>query len=272
MPALFLCQNTYGGAGMRVCLSLFAALAVVAGAGTQRQEFEVASVKISPGAAFEFVPTRSGDRVSIHMTHIFSVIAYAYRITGTYQVIGYPEDYTWYDIDAKIGRDATDDEVRLMFQSLLEDRFQFKAHHETRELPEFQLTVPKGKARMTASTSDEPMKLEIEGRKLSQPKGTCGVSGWNDGAHLICHAAPMEAIIAPISGNMHAPVADHTGLTGTYDLNLVFVAENAKLRPDGPSGPSLNEALQSELGLKLEKGKGPVEVLVIDHIQKASAN
>jgi uncharacterized protein (TIGR03435 family) len=187
-------------------------------------------------------------------------------------VIGYPEEYSWYDIDAKIGRDATDDEVRLMFQSMLEDRFKFKAHHETRELPEYELTIAKGKPKMTPSTSEEPMKLEIDGRKFSQLHGTCGVWGWLDGAHLICHAAPMEAIIGPISGNMHAPVADHTSLTGTYDLNLVFIAENSKLRPDGPTGPSLNEALQSELGLKLEKGKGPVEVLVIDHIEKASAN
>ena len=232
----------------------------------------MASVKTSTNGDFEFVPHRSGDRVWIHMTHIFSVIVYAYHING-YQLIGSPNtDYNWYDIDAKIGRDATDDEVRLMFQSLLQDRFKLKAHRETREIPEYELTIAKRRPKMTPSTSDEPMKLEIEGKQISWPKGGCGNTAWVEGSHLICHGAPMEKIVAAISGEMRNPVADRTGLRGTYDLNLIFIPENRKAGPDDVAGPSLEDALQTDVGLKLKKGKGPVEVLVIDHMEEPTKN
>ncbi len=76
------------------------------------------------------------------MTHIFSVISYAlshhWHLSGHRAPGGLHLGTT---STRKLGRDATDDEVRLMFQSMLEDRFKFKAHHETRELPEFELTI-----------------------------------------------------------------------------------------------------------------------------------
>ncbi len=82
----------------------------------------------------------------------------------------------------------------------------------------------------------------------------------------------MTAICSQFSGLLAAPVADQTGLTGTYDVNLLYVPDDRQLKPDAPPGPSLAEAIQEELGLKLGKGKGPVEVLVIDHVEKPSEN
>jgi len=96
---------------------------------------------------------------------------------------------------------------------------------------------------------------------------------WNDGTHLICHAATIGQIVVEASGFLQAPVADRTGLTGTYDVHIHFVKDNQRMKnPDLADGPSLAQAFQEELGLKLEKGKGPVEVLVIDHMEKASPN
>jgi uncharacterized protein (TIGR03435 family) len=69
-----------------------------------------------------------------------------------------------------------------------------------------------------------------------------------------------------------APVVDRTGLTGTYDVNVRYIPDSRKLDPDVPPGPTFEQALQEELGLKLEKGKGKVEVLVIDHLEKPSEN
>jgi uncharacterized protein (TIGR03435 family) len=253
-------------------IGVLGVLTTVWTASAQRPEFEVGSVKNSTTGDSEFVPHRSGDRVSIHMTHIFSVIVYAYHINGGYQLVGPPNsDYNWYDIDAKIGRDATDDEVRLMFQSLLEDRFKLKAHRETREIAQYELTIAKGKPRLTASGSG-PMHITIEGRHIDAQPGRCGMSSWLEGAHLICHSAPMDQIATAIGSEVRAPVADRTGLTGTYDIDLLFIPENRKPRPDDPPGPSLADALQTDLGLKLQKGKGPVEVLVIDHMEKPSEN
>ena len=239
----------------------------------QRLEFEVASVKTSNGGPFEFAPRRSGDRVSIHMTHIGGVITYAYHIPY-YRLIGYDKTaiaYEWYDIDAKLGRDATEDQVRLMFQSLLEERFKLKVHRETRELPEYELAIGKGKPRITPSGGG-PMTVTIEGKHWTPGAGTCSTTSWRDGARIVCHAANMAKIAEELSGLLGAPVADRTGLTGTYDLNVRYVPDNRTLDADMEPGPSLVDAVQQELGLKLEKGKGPVDVIVIDHIEKPSPN
>ena len=171
----------------------------------------------------------------------------------------FPDDANWFDIDARAGRDATDDQVREMFQSLLEDRFKLKVHREDRDIPEYELTMGKGKSKLTPA------------REGSRP-GRCGTSVEREGSHLVCHAATMERIVAEVGGNLKAPVVDRTGLNGFYDLNLRFIAEEQKLDADLEPGPSLTQAIQEELGLKLEKSKGPVEVLVIDHMEKPSQN
>jgi uncharacterized protein (TIGR03435 family) len=159
-----------------------------------------------------------------------------------------------------------------MLQSLLEDRFKLKAHRETRDLPEYELAIAKGEPKLTPSHSDEPMAVTVEEKRFTQSAGTCGISRWLEGSRLICHAAPMEKIAAALIGPLQAPVVDRTGLTGTYDTNVLFIPDNRKLDADTESGPSLAAALPEELGLKLEKGKGPVEVLVIDHLEKPSPN
>jgi uncharacterized protein (TIGR03435 family) len=72
---------------------------------------------------------------------------------------------------------------------------------------------------------------------------------------------------------MSAPVVDRTGLNGSYDVNVRFITDSRRRSdPDAPFGPTFEEALREELGLRLEKGKGSIEVLVIDHIEKPSAN
>jgi uncharacterized protein (TIGR03435 family) len=241
----------------------------------QKPEFEVASVKRNTNnGPMDVKPRRSGDLITMHNIQPYSVIYYAYHLQGSYQMIGYvrlPEGWNWYDIDARTGPEATEDQVRLMFQSLLEERFKLKVHRETRDIPEYELVIAKGKPRLTPS-SDTPMKVTIEERTFTQSPGTCGTSMWHEGFHIVCHGATMERIVAAISGDLSAPVADRTGLTGTYDLNVRYIPEERKLDAEAEPGPSLTDAVQAELGLKLEKGKGPVEVIVIDHIEKPSEN
>jgi uncharacterized protein (TIGR03435 family) len=241
----------------------------------QKMEFQVASIKRNVNnGPMESVPHRSGDLIRMHNIQPYSMIFYAYHLRGAYQMVGYkrlPDDWNWYDLDARIGGDATDDQIRLMMQSLLEDRFKLKVTRETRELPEYELVVAKDKAKLTPS-SDQPMTLTIEGRTFTTGPGTCGRTAWRDGIHLICHSAGMATLVAEVSGELRAPVSDHTGLTGTYDLNVRYVPDDRRLDADAEFGPSLNQALQEELGLKLEKGAGPVEVIVIDHMEKPSEN
>jgi len=245
----------------------------------QRLEFEVASVKVHPGVGpMENTPRRSGDLLTMHNTRVYAAIAYAWHVHGSYQIVGYPETpvgYEWYDFDARIGREATDDEVRLMMQSLLEDRFKLKVHREKRDIPEFELTMPKGKHKLKASDGKEPMSVTIENRTFPQRPGQCMTTLWLDGAHMTCHSAPVEQIVSQLSNLMRAPVVDRTGITGTYDAHFRFQRTNGRAPegadPDNPP-PTLEQALQEELGLKLEKTKGPVEVLVIDHLEKPTVN
>jgi len=259
----------------RASLLAFAA-SFAFGQAAGKLEFDVASVKrnTANGPSDMRGPRRSGDLVAMHNAQLYSVVFYAYHLSGNYQMVGFtplPDGWNWYDIEARAAASATDDQLRLMFQSLLEDRFKLKAHRETRDIPGYQLTVAKWNPKLAPSKGG-PMTLTIEGRSLTQPAGTCGTSLWNDGAHMVCHVAGIEKIASQFSALLAAPVANQTGLTGTYDVNLLYVPDDRALRPDAPPGPSLLDAIQGDLGLKLEKRKATVEVLVIEHMEKPSEN
>jgi uncharacterized protein (TIGR03435 family) len=158
-----------------------------------------------------------------------------------------------------------------MFQTLLADRFKFKAHRETREITQYALVLDKDKAKLQPS-SGRAMQLTIEGRTFSPRAGTCGTSLWREGARWVCHQVGMDKITTSVAGALSSPVVDRTGLTGTYDLNALYIPDDRKLDPDVPPGPTFEQALREELGLRVEKGKGPVEVLVVDHMEKPSPN
>ena len=257
-------------------LTLCVSFAFAAVAFAQRPEFEVASIKenVNNGPS-DFVPRRSGDLIVMHNTRLFVLFNYAYHLTDTYQMDRYDrfaEGFKWYDIEARAPGGATDDQVRLMFQSLLEDRFKVKLHRETRELPNFELVLDKGKLKLRPSSSEEPMKVTIEEKAFTQKAGVCSNTLWREGAHLVCHAATIATIADSVHSRMRGPVVDRTGLSGTYDLNILYLPEERRLEATAPPAPSFEQALQDELGLKLQRGKGPIEVLVIDHLEKPSDN
>jgi uncharacterized protein (TIGR03435 family) len=245
-------------------------------AGAARLQFEVISIRENTdnGSSDMNRPRRSGELLFMHNTRIFSMVNYAYKLTATYQIDGYdkyPEQWKWYDVEAKAPRDATDDQVRLMFQALLEDRFKFKVHREKRDLPLYEVVSDKGKTKLRPSTN-QPMEVTVEGRKIVQAPGTCSSTLWREGVHWVCHAAGMDKIVASISGEKRFPVVDHTEISGTFDFDVRYIPEDRRLDADVPPGPSFDQALQEELGLKLKKAKGSVEVIVIDHLEKPSEN
>ena len=265
------------GAGRTIpLLTLCVSFAFAAVAFAQRPEFEVASIKenVNNGPS-DFVPRRSGDLIVMHNTRLFVLFNYAYHLTDTYQMDRYDrfaEGFKWYDIEARAPGGATDDQVRLMFQSLLEDRFKVKLHRETRELPNFELVLDKGKLKLRPSSSEEPMKVTIEEKAFTQKAGVCSNTLWREGAHLVCHAATIATIADSVHSQMRGPVVDRTALTGAYNLNMLYLPEARRLDSTAEPVPSFEQALQDELGLKLQRGKGSVEVLVIDHMEKPSNN
>ncbi|MGA8288608.1 MAG: TIGR03435 family protein, partial [Acidobacteriaceae bacterium] len=140
---------------------------------------------------------------------------------------------------------------RSMMQSLLKDRFNLQAHHVTKELPIYALVVAKGGSKLQASTTKQ---------------------GWGtDGPGRIDYRdAPLEALVVSLSGEVGRIVVDETGLTGQYDFTLKWTPDEQRGTTD--AGPSIFTALQEQLGLKLISTKGPVDTIVVDHIERPSPN
>jgi uncharacterized protein (TIGR03435 family) len=232
----------------------------------QRRSFEVASIKamLADDPESDFVPRRSGDRIVMHNAQLRTMIAWAYHLTNAeYQLVASPtEKLIWdeYDIQALAPGSPSDDDLRMMFQTLLEDRFQLKVHREKRELGSYDLVVAKGGARLVAAPP----------RSEKPSLGFGNLSSWavfgTDGKHLVGMSASMEEVVVVLTRQMNAPVRDRTGIAGTYDFDVAF-----STGVDGSDRPVLATAIH-DLGLNLEKSKGTFEVLVIDQLQKPTSN
>jgi uncharacterized protein (TIGR03435 family) len=225
--------------------------------------FDTASIKPTPKdfrspGMFQFLP---GGR--FHATDVWLkyVIQRAYNLED-YQIVGGPSWLsadTRYDIEAKAADGgATKDQVRLMLQTLLADRCQLKTHQETREFSVFNLVVAKGGPKLTALKEGE------RGKPCSRENDEmpCGM-------HTVAQIADWLRFI------MLRPVLDKTGLSGTYDLHMMFdpfEAQGKTTPPEYAGRPTLTTALNEQLGLKLEPAKAQIPVLVIESMQKPSEN
>jgi uncharacterized protein (TIGR03435 family) len=156
-----------------------------------------------------------------------------------------------------------------MLQAMLADRFKLKAHAENREGPVYYL-VAKNRPKLKQAT---PGETYPKSRFGGDQAGFVVMAPPDPGAtKRLGLGAPMERLALMLSAWLHCPVIDKTGLSGKYDFQLQWTAnENAT---DGPAAnwPSLFTAIQEQLGLKLESGKGPVPFLVIDHVEMPSGN
>jgi uncharacterized protein (TIGR03435 family) len=160
-----------------------------------------------------------------------------------------------FDIIAKADEPANDDQMKLMLQRLLTDRFKLALHHQDKELKAFALTIAKGGPKLHPSLSDGPANRQ------------------NTANGMVAKSISMREFANFISGPLQTPVVDETGLPGKYDFTIDFtpyLPEDTRTRPDTTS--VIMSALQGELGLKLESRKTSVDVLIIDHAEQPSAN
>jgi uncharacterized protein (TIGR03435 family) len=203
--------------------------------------FEVVSVRpAAPAQTSAGRTSTSGDRVSMTNTTLSNVILHAYGVKF-YQVDGPPWILTErYDIIAKAADNTPRDQVPLMLQALLADRFKLKVHRETRELPVYELIV----------TKESPKLKKID------PSAPAGIP---DGGHQRTTMSQLADLITRMVGR---PVLDKTNLAGWYDLPLAPSMEGAG-GTDKLSLPSIFTNIQ-ESGLKLESRRDPIEMIVID--------
>lgn len=205
-----------------------------------------------------------------------------------------------FDIEAKVTpedapklKGLTRGQRSAMLIPVLQDRFGFKFHHETRELEVYTLVVAKGGAKLkeaapeNTSASTPPSDPGKTGAPNEQhPPGMMRMRMSPQGMTLEAWAGTMASLSQSIAQQIGSTVVDKTGLTGKYDYTLSFMPDNMPGpmmgprggSPDGnaqqqePVGPSIFTAVQEQLGLKLEAQKQPVDVVVIDHIEQPSAN
>ena len=247
-------------------ISLVCCWVMLAQPARERPSFEVASVRamLIDDPNSDFVPRRSGNRISMHNAQLRRIIEWAYHLTNAeYELVMAPtEKLLWddYDIQALAPSSPTDDDLRGMFQTLLEDRFRLKVHREKRELAAYDLVVAKGGPKLVAA----PSRAVKPG--IGFGSSSCWAEFREDGKHLVGKSASLEEMVVVLTRQMSAPVRDRTGIAGTYDFDMAF-----STGVDGADKPVLATAIR-DLGLSLEKSKGLFEVMVIDHVQKPTSN
>jgi uncharacterized protein (TIGR03435 family) len=243
--------------------------------------FEVASVKPSgpnsvrrsnrggPGTSDPELFTRSSATIQ-------DILFQAYGLEDVQQIVG-PKwlDEAMYDFICKIPPGATSEQFHLMLQNLLAERFKLALHHQTKDLPVYELVIgkngPKLKESTGASLDNPPAVKGFPGLALPAGLPTLTVRYEQGHAQLIARGEPVSALAAALQNPAGRVVVDKTGLTGKYDINFDF-----NVRPLAPGAeddpfPGLLDAIQQQLGLNLEDRKARFDVLVIDHAEKVPA-
>ncbi|MCU1329450.1 MAG: hypothetical protein JWN34_4820, partial [Bryobacterales bacterium] len=265
-----------------VCVAtLFAGLA-------HGQTFEVADVHLSPSSTNQFVrtPPARGGRYEIRSATMVDLIRIAHGVDGD-KVVGGPNwlELDRFDVIAKAPADSTTDTHKLMLQALLEDRFKLKLHKDTKPLPTWVLTAGK-----------KPQLKEAEGSEQTGCKPKASTGPQEGGVRLItssptgaqttinlgpgmtiqyeCRNMTMEAFAGGLRGMLGASlgpnqVLDQTGLKGSWNFDVKW-----SMQFMGPVGGasvervSIFEAMEKQLGLKLEEKQVPTPVLVVDSVTR----
>ena len=224
--------------------------------------FDVASIKPigRPPSSGGGPWTVNHGRFKADAAWVRGVIGWAYGVLAV-QVRGGPDwvDSERYDFLAKAeSPDAGPDEIRAMLRTLLAERFKLVTRRETQQITAYTLVIGKNGSKMEEAK---------EGRK--------NYINWTGRGRVVFTECNMLGLVNVLSSTVGGPVIDKTGLKGVYNFQLEYT-DPRFLRSDTPqpvdSPPDIFAAVQEQLGLKLEAGKGPAEILVIDHIEKASEN
>jgi uncharacterized protein (TIGR03435 family) len=278
------------------CVALLAS-GLAFGQGTGAVTFEVASVKPSaPGwekGGVYFGPARGGpgtpDPAQITWTYarFRDLLMTAYDVK-TYQLIG-PAwlDAERYDIVAKVPAGASKEQVSVMWQNLLAERFGVKVHHESKEFQVEELVVAKGGSKLKETAEDvtappSPGPPNFKNGVLAGPGMVTSImmGGNNRGsAHAVARAQPLSKLTVMLTAQRNHPVLDKTGLTGLYDFDLDFTMDitGVPLPPGAQPAPStgasdpgsdIAAAVQQQLGLRLVDGRANLDMVIIDKAEK----
>jgi uncharacterized protein (TIGR03435 family) len=289
---------------------LMAGIVFVAGSSSgqmPRPAFDVASVKLNThcdtGGRSGGAP--SPGRIALECADLRDLVLTAYGIYGNganpepgsfrVQVVGGPGwmDSSRYDILAKAAGNPSPSEMYgSMLQSLLEDRFGLKVHRETRQGRVYLLTIARNGSKLRAMKEGTCVIAGVDhpADVGNTPTPVCEKPKISSGGPVVAIdilGATMADLCSQLSIRMDREVIDRTGIAGRFDIHLEvtpadlnpkFVAGRTFEQPgqlgadDTDAGPSISTALQQQLGLKIETGTGPVQVIVLDHIERPTDN
>jgi uncharacterized protein (TIGR03435 family) len=249
-----------------------------------------------------YAPT--GGLLSATNWRLIQYVIFAYKLTPDQILSVQSQLPKWattdrYDIQARASGNPTKDQFRLMTQALLADRFKLAIRYETRQLPVFVLVLDKpGKlgTHIQLHPEDSPCSSAppAPGSASDLPATVAGgfpescgsFAGWlapnapgrvRVGARNVPMAMLATSFNVPFTG-VDRPILDKTGLAGKFDFVIEFTPQSNGFSPPGSefrpdeSGPTFFEALKEQLGLKLDPQKGPVDVVVVDHVEQPSEN
>jgi uncharacterized protein (TIGR03435 family) len=283
---------------LRPCLLIFTACLAFG------QQFEVATIKQPPPPNGNLMRvgmnggpgTPDPGRINYENVTLKMVLTKAYGVQD--QQISGPD---WlgserFNIVAKLPDGATKEQFLAMLQNLLIERFKMVVHREKKDLPAWALLVakngPKFKASGAEAPAGEPQPLSDrpvigkDGFPEMLPGGRGGIMMAlmpGRGAKMAAGQASMQELAERLAGQLGGPVTDQTGLTGKFNFTLYYSMEGLVLPPpppgamggpmpppssDAETAPSLPTALQEQLGLRLESKKVPLDLIVVDHIEK----
>jgi uncharacterized protein (TIGR03435 family) len=235
-----------------------------------RPAFAVASVKPTDLSLNQAIDMRvlPGGTVTATAVTLKFLITVAYEVENV-QISGGPSwlDTERFDIRAK-PTEGEKLQFREMLQSLLEDRFKLQVQRETKATSVYTLTVAKPGSFGPNLTPSQIANCPTQpGTRATVP---CGGFLLLDG-RLTGQRVQLAQLTSPLSRMVDRPVVDHTGVTTAFDITLEWAPLRAQSNPDN-NLHSIFPAVQEQLGLKLESGKEPVPMLVIQHAELPSAN
>jgi len=278
-------------------------LALVAAQAADKLEFDVVSIKpnnsgdrasqtnvpLGPGNVF----TPTGGHFAIVNYPAATLIAFAYKITGDQEQYLRAHLPDWvlsdrFDVEARAAGNPTKDEMRLMVQTLLADRFKAVLHYEIRQAPVVGMVLAKaGKpgprlrqhpaavACSTVPNWDNPTYDEgfplLCGGLLQLPHGTGRISKFGASNVTLTFIGNQLSIM----GQLGRPVIDQTGLSGNFDFSLEWSPESpnpSTAEAELPPGPPFKEAVANQLGIKLVPQTGAANFLIVDHIEHPTGN
>ncbi len=246
---------------VRICFVMLLGISVLGQTVESSPAFEVASVKLNTGSPLYFKVGPGQIEIRNHPLKILIFMAYGvseYSLSGPNWL-----DSVKLDVTAKLPASAAGLSPKdralmtnVMLQGLLAERFKLKVHREEKVIPGYALVVAPGGPKL---------------RRVEMPQRINAVTPGS----ITAESAPITQIVASAAGALGRPVRDMTGLSGNYEVNLKFTRDDAVLASaENRSGdpvdrpPSIFTALQEQLGLRLEPRNFPVQIVVVDHVER----